>query len=268
MKNNNGQLFAEAVSGNLDTDLIGRHVEYFPVVSSTMDAARELIRKGVPEGTVVIAEEQTAGRGRLARSWLTPHGNIALSIILYPRLPQLPEMIMLASLGVVHGIEAVTGVKADIKWPNDILIHGKKVCGILIEADARIQSAGKVTYIIIGVGINVNLQPADFTEIAFTATSLSLAAGGDVSRLSVVRSLLVETDRLYVKLCRGESLFSEWYKRLITIGQMVTVTAPDAVYEGKAESAAHDGSLLVRCADGELRQVVAGDVTLKVNSRK
>jgi BirA family transcriptional regulator, biotin operon repressor / biotin---[acetyl-CoA-carboxylase] ligase len=263
MKQDAGIFSPEAISRDLDVTIIGRRIQYFPVLASTMDAARDFARNSALEGTVIIADTQTAGRGRLARSWHTPQGNIALSIVLYPRLSQLTEMIMLASLGVVHSIEAVTGIKVGIKWPNDVLINGKKVCGILIESDARTQPDERVAYVIIGIGINVNLKPADFSDIAATATSLSLAAGGKVSRLAVVRSLLVETDRLYAKLNNGESLFEEWQERLVTLGQMVKVTAIDAVYEGRAESVERDGSLLVRDANGELRRVVAGDVTLK-----
>jgi len=268
MINNQEPLSAAAVSDNLNTALIGRHVEYFPVVSSTMDAARDLVRKGVPEGTVVIAEEQTAGRGRLARSWLTPQGNIALSVILYPRISHLPEMIMLASLGVARSIEVVTGIKPGIKWPNDILIGGKKVCGILLEADARVSPGERAAYVIIGIGINVNLQPSGFSEIASTATSLSLAAGKAISRVALVRNLLMEMDKLYVELNTGRSLFEKWQKSLVNLGQAVTVTSFDAVFEGTAESVGPDGSLFVRCPDGALRRVVAGDVTLKDNGWK
>ena len=138
MNGNDPVLSAGAISQDLKTGIIGSRILYYPTLSSTMDAGREAARNGTPEGTVIIAGEQTAGRGRLKRSWLAPSGNIALSVILYPRLSELPEMIMLASLAVTHGIEAVTGIKPQIKWPNDILIEGKKVCGILIESDARL----------------------------------------------------------------------------------------------------------------------------------
>jgi BirA family transcriptional regulator, biotin operon repressor / biotin---[acetyl-CoA-carboxylase] ligase len=263
-----GLLSAGAVSSDLHTEIIGRHVEYFPVLSSTMDAARELVRKGVSEGTAVIAEEQTAGRGRLARTWLTPQGNIALSVVLFPRLAQLPEMIMLAALGVVQSIENVTGLKPGIKWPNDILLNGKKVCGILLETDARLTQGEQVAYVIIGIGINVYLQPDDFTEIASTATSLSVAAGKDVSRLAVVRALLQAMDSLYIGLNSGQSLYEKWRTRLVNLGQAVSVTSVDSVYEGIAESVERDGSLFVRCCDGELKRVVAGDVTLKNDGKR
>jgi BirA family transcriptional regulator, biotin operon repressor / biotin---[acetyl-CoA-carboxylase] ligase len=256
-------LSSAAVSANLDTQVIGREVIYFPSLASTMDVARDAAHRGAAEGTVVIAGEQTSGRGRLKRSWLAPSGNIALSVILYPGLAQLPEMIMLASLAVARSIENVTGVRPDIKWPNDILIKRRKVCGILIESDARPAQSGKAMYVNIGIGINVNLQPAGYKEIESTATSLSLETGLMIPRLALVRALIVEMDKLYREFIKGNSLFDAWRKRLVTIGRQVKVVAPDAVFAGIAESVARDGSLLVRCPNGELRRVVAGDVTLR-----
>ena len=131
------ELSSQAIQNSLVTHIIGRRVLYYPSLPSTMDAARQEAISGAEEGTVVIAGEQTAGRGRLKRSWLGPTGNIAMSVVLYPRLSELPSLIMLASLGVVRSIEAVTSLKTDVKWPNDILIRGRKTSGILVETDAR-----------------------------------------------------------------------------------------------------------------------------------
>jgi len=144
----------ESVSLGLDTRFIGQKIIYFPQLSSTMDVARSEARQGVSEGTVIIAGEQTSGRGRLKRHWLSPPGNVALSVILHPDVSSLPCLIMIASLAVVRSIESTTGLKADIKWPNDILIDGKKVCGILIENEI---SSDKTARAIIGIGVNVNL---------------------------------------------------------------------------------------------------------------
>jgi BirA family transcriptional regulator, biotin operon repressor / biotin---[acetyl-CoA-carboxylase] ligase len=251
------------ITKNLRTGIIGCRVLYYPTLISTMDTGREVGREDTPEGTVIVAGEQTAGRGRLKRSWLAPRGNIALSVLLFPRLAELPEMIMLASLAVVRSIESVTGFIPQIKWPNDVLIDGKKVCGILIESDARPTDEKRVAYVNIGIGINVNLQPGDFSEIEATATSLSVTSQHEVSRLAVIRALLTEMDKLYLDLKAGKSLFEEWRRRLVTLGKPVKVTAADTVYEGTAEGVERDGSLLVRCTNGELRRVVAGDVSLK-----
>ena len=144
-----------SITRNLTTRFIGQRVLYYPQVTSTMDVARQEAQQGAAEGTVIIAAEQTAGKGRMRRLWLTPGGNIALSIILYPEVSQLPSLIMLASLAAVHSIEKITGLEPQIKWPNDVLVNGKKVCGILVESGVRKKS---VTYSIIGIGINVNLK--------------------------------------------------------------------------------------------------------------
>jgi len=224
-----------------------------------MIVARQEARRGALEGTAVVADEQTAGRGRLKRTWLSPKGSLALSVILYPSLANLPSLIMLASLAVVHAIEAVTGLWSQIKWPNDVLVGGRKVCGILIESSVR----GKVVdYAVIGIGINVNLRLADFPEIESMATSLSDELGSPVPRLGLVRRLLVEMERLYLALQAGGSVYEEWRDRLVTLGQRVRVKSWASVYEGVAESVGRDGSLHLRHPDGRLSKIVAGDATL------
>ena len=249
-----------SITSNLGTRFVGQRVIYYPRLASTMEVAKREAQQGATEGTVVIADEQTAGKGRLKRVWLSPKGNIALSIILYPSVAHLPSLIMLASLAVVHSIEAVTGLKSQIKWPNDVLINGRKVCGILIESEVQ---GNIVNYAIIGIGINVNLRLTDFPEIRLTATSLSDELGRSVSCLSVVRHLLVDMERLYLALRAGESIYEEWRDSLVTLGRMVRVESGETTYEGVAESVAKDGSLLLRHSDGSLAKIVTGDATLR-----
>jgi len=253
-------LSAASITSELETRFVGQRVIYYPSLTSTMEVARREAQQGAAEGTVIIADEQTAGRGRLGRVWLSPRGSIALSIILYPSLSHLPSLIMLASLAVVHSIEAVTGLKSQTKWPNDVLVNGRKVCGILIESDVQ---GNAVNYAIIGIGINANLRLADFPEILPIATSLSDEMGRDVSRLSIIRCLLVETERVYLALSAGGSIYEEWRDSLVTLGRRVRVKTGEAIYEGVAESVARDGSLLLRGPDGSLTRIVAGDVTLR-----
>jgi len=253
-------LSAASVSKDLETRFVGQRVIYYRSLTSTMEVARREAQQGAAEGTVILADEQTAGRGRLKRAWLSPRGNIALSIILYPSLANLPSLIMLASLAVVHSIEAATGLRSQIKWPNDVLINGRKVCGILIESDVQ---GNTVNYSIIGIGINVNLRLADYPEILPIATSLSDELGRDVSRLNVVRCLLVAVERLYLALSAGGSIYEEWRDSMVTLGQRVRVKTDQAIYEGVAESVTSDGSLLLRGLDGSLNKIVAGDVTLR-----
>lgn len=249
-----------AITDNLETRFVGQRVIYYPSLASTMDVAKREAKQGAAEGAVVLAEEQTAGRGRIKRAWLSPKGSIALSIILHPSLAYISSLIMVASLAAVHCIEKVTSLKAQIKWPNDVLVNKKKVCGILIESDVR---GNTVDYSIIGIGINVNLRLADFPEISPTATSLSHELGREVSRLDMIRCLLVETERLYLALPAGESVYREWRDKLVTLGKRVQVRSGEATYKGIAESVASDGSLLLRQSDGSLIKIVAGDVTLR-----
>jgi len=253
-------LSADLITNDLKTRFVGQRTIYYPSLTSTMETARQEAQQGAEEGTIVIADEQTTGRGRLKRIWLSPKGNIALSVILRPSIACLPSLIMLASLAVMHSIEAITGLKPQLKWPNDVLIRGKKVCGILIES--KIQ-AGKVDYAIIGIGVNVNLRLTDFPEIVAIATSLSHELGTEVARLRLIQRLLVEIERLYLALLAGESLYEEWRDNLVTLGKMVHVKSGETVHEGIAESVARDGSLLLCCLDGSLIKILAGDVTLR-----
>jgi len=248
------------ITSDLAVKLIGRKVAYYHRVSSTMEVARKEARRGAQEGTIVIAGEQTAGQGRVGRVWQSPADSIALSVILYPGVVYLPSLIMVASLAVVYSIEITTGLKAQIKWPNDVLINDRKVCGILVENRVR---GNSVDCSIIGIGLNVNLSPSDLGEIALPATSLSLELGKDVSRLSIVRQLLVEMDRLYLELLSGKSVYEEWRDRLVTLGKRVTVTWGETKYEGVAESVAGDGTLLLRGADGVITSIAAGDISLR-----
>jgi BirA family biotin operon repressor/biotin-[acetyl-CoA-carboxylase] ligase len=248
-----------AITNNLGTRFIGQRVFYHPSLPSTMDEAKRQAQQGAMEGTVIIAGEQTAGRGRIKRGWLSPPGSIALSIILYPKLAYLSSLIMVASLGVAHCIEKVTGLKAEIKWPNDVLINGKKVCGILIESEVKGKRADCA---IIGIGINVNLKPADFSEVLPLATSLSHELGKDIPRLDLVRCLLAEIESLYLALPSGEAVYRQWRDKLVTLGKKVRLSSEETTLEGIAESVASDGSLRLRQSDGSLTKVVAGDVTL------
>ena len=253
-------LSSASIADNLQTHFIGQRVIYYPKLISTMDVARREAQRGAVEGTVVVAGEQTGGRGRIKRTWLSPKGSIALSIILYPSVLHLPCLIMLASLAVVHSIEKVAGLKSQVKWPNDVLINGRKVSGILVESEVR---GDMVDYATIGIGINANLSLSDFPEISSTATSLSDELGRDVSRLDVIQCLLLEIERLYLTLQAGGSIYEEWRDSLVTLGKRVYVKSGETVYEGIAESAARDGSLLLRRSDGNLTKIVAGDVTLR-----
>ncbi|MFC2067389.1 biotin--[acetyl-CoA-carboxylase] ligase [Chloroflexota bacterium] len=253
-------LSPDSITDNLGTCFVGQRVIYYPQLASTMDVARQEAQKGAVEGTVIIADEQIAGKGRIKRIWLSPPGNLALSIILYPDVLYLPCIIMLASLAVAHSIEAVTGLKSQLKWPNDVLISDKKVCGILTESDVQNKA---VAYVVIGIGINISMRPSDYPEILPTTTSLVHELGRDVSRVDMIRCLLSEVERLYLTLSIGDTVYEEWRDRLITLGKRVKVKSGEAMLEGIAESVDRDGSLMLRLSDGSSTRIVAGDVTLR-----
>ena len=253
-------LSAESIIDGLDTRIIGQRILCYPSVTSTNEIAKKEAKRGIEEGTVVLADKQTAGRGRLKRTWLTPEGNIALSVVLYPEIMTMPSLIMMTSLAVSHSLETIAGLETQIKWPNDVLINGKKVCGILIESDIR---NNKINYAVIGIGINVNTGKHILSGLQFPATSLHLEAGREISRFQVIRELIKVMDNLYHTITSGGSVFNLWRDRLVTLGKGVRVTSGEEVFEGIAESVDTDGSLLVRSPDGSLNKVVAGDVTLR-----
>jgi BirA family biotin operon repressor/biotin-[acetyl-CoA-carboxylase] ligase len=253
-------LSGELVTTGLDTRFMGQRVIYFPSHASTMEAAKKEARLGAAAGTVVIAEEQTAGKGRVKRTWLSPRGSISLSLIFYPDVSQLPYLIMLASIAAARSIEAVAGLETQLKWPNDVLVNGRKICGILIENELK---GDRVAWAVIGIGINVNIRMKDFPEIADTATSLNDEVGKELSRVEIIRRLLVELERLYLSLGDGKDIYREWRDRLITLGKRVRVISGKDVLQGVAEDVDRDGSLLLKHSDGSISRIVAGDVTLR-----
>jgi BirA family biotin operon repressor/biotin-[acetyl-CoA-carboxylase] ligase len=238
---------------------MGQRVLYYSKLDSTMDAAQREAQWGAEAGTVVIADEQTAGRGRLRRSWLSPKGALAFSVILRPNIDYLPYIIMLSALAVSQAIQAVIGLKSQIKWPNDVLIKEKKVSGILIENNFRKHI---LRYSIVGIGINVNFHAQDYPEIASIATSLADVTGKEVSRLQILRQVLREMERLYLSLPHSDLIHEKWKAGLVTLGQKVQVHLGDRICYGLAESVTRDGSLVLRQTDGSLVKISVGDVNV------
>ena len=253
-------LSSEIIISYLTTREIGRCLVYRAKVSSTMETALEQVLLGAPNGMVIVAGTQENGKGRFDRRWISPEGGIYLSIILYPPGPILSSLTMLASLAARDSIEEVSGIKTGIKWPNDVLIDGKKVCGILAVSG---ESPSKGTYAIVGIGINTGLDPGAYPEIAETGTGLNTVSGKQVSRKNLLCSLLVNFEKRYARLCEGESQLGEWSEALVTLGQKVTVKTGSKTFNGAAESVDAEGCLRLRLEDGELKVIPAGDVTLR-----
>jgi BirA family biotin operon repressor/biotin-[acetyl-CoA-carboxylase] ligase len=257
-------LSPDGIREGLATEYVGRHVVYLPETGSTNVEARRLAERGVPEGTLVIADHQTAGRGRFHRRWEAPPGSsLLMSVVFRPPLApfQVQRVTMICGLAVADAVESETGLRVDLKWPNDLVICGAKAGGILTEVA---MAGDRVDYVIVGIGLNVNVdfaQPAGGFLTA--ATSLSQALERPVARLPVLRAFLRVLERRYEALKAGHSPYNEWAERLVTLGKPVTVSTSNAVWEGVAEGVDADGALLVRLADDRLQVVMAGDVTLR-----
>lgn len=248
----------------LKTRFVGQQTLYYPVTSSTQDVAKQAVKDGAREGTIAIADHQTAGRGRLGRKWLSsPDNSIMVSIVLYPTIEQLHQLNMVAALATAQSIERLTGLKPALKWPNDVLIEGKKVSGALVESDVQGERVGSA---IVGIGLNVNLDTASLDEISATATSLREMLGKEISRPRMLECLLCEFEEVYEALRHGQPIREEWERRLDTLGRHILVKRADTVLEGYAESVNDEGNLLVRCSDGQVIAVTAGDVTLRTDS--
>ncbi|UCH51493.1 MAG: biotin--[acetyl-CoA-carboxylase] ligase [Chloroflexota bacterium] len=243
----------------MKTKFVGRQLHYYHRLATTMEAAKEMANKGAVEGTVVIAGTQTAGRGRIGRTWLSPEGSLAMSVILKPPLDNLPQLIMIASLAAVRAIKQIAGLETQIKWPNDVLIKGKKVCGILIENEVN---EGRVNFAIIGIGINANFDPIAFPEIAEIATSLSQELGAEISKVELISTLFFELEQLYLEAQSGKPVYKEWQENMETLGRYVQVKTGETVEKGKAETVTEKGNLILRRTDGSLAEIVAGDVTV------
>lgn len=247
------------IKAGINTRIIGKEIKYFKETESTNIIARE-IAATADEGTVVIAESQTAGRGRLGRKWISPEGGIWLSIILKPEIQPLhaPRITLLAGVSVARTIRSL-GLSAKIKWPNDILINGKKVCGILTEIGAELDL---INYIIVGIGIDANVDIESFPdEIRDNSTSLKKEMGGKINRVDFVRKLIEEFDNEYLKF-RTEGfppILEEWRNMSATIGEWVKISSQTRTIYGEAVGVDNEGALILETGDGHLEKVVAGN---------
>jgi len=256
-------LSAETIMAALTTRRLGRPTRFFPSIGSTNDVAHELAAAGAAEGLLVLADEQTAGRGRMDRSWWAPSGaSLLMSLLLRPALParltgQLPICLGLAA---VEGIEAVTGLCPALKWPNDVVWDGRKLGGMLSELRA---DGERLDYAVLGLGLNVNVTFDEPTAngLAATAVSLRMAMGQPVDRAALVIAILQRCEAWYERLLSGESLHTAWAARLDTLGRQVVVALPARTLTGMAVGVTPEGALIVRRPDGTDKTIWAGDVT-------
>jgi BirA family biotin operon repressor/biotin-[acetyl-CoA-carboxylase] ligase len=248
------------------TKVIGRDIRVFEETTSTNDIVEKLARDGVKEGVVVFAESQTRGRGRLGRKWISPaHKGLWFSILLRPKLrPQQTTQLTVASATALRrAIFSETNIRPEIKWPNDILMRGKKVAGILTELSAEVD---RVRHIILGIGIDVNLNANEFpAELKKTATSLKIETSDAVPRAELAVAILRELDFDYARIGGGKfpAIADEWESGCTTIGKNVTVHIGNREIRGRAESLDDDGTLRLRTEHGHLERIIGGDITLE-----
>ncbi len=252
----------------LRTETFGRNLIFEPSVGSTMDVARDAAGRGAPEGTLALADEQTAGRGRLGRSWLAPPAvNLLSTLLLRPPAAVLRQVAMIAPLAVCDAVEECHGLRLDIKWPNDVQARGKKLAGILIEVPhppAPSPTGGEGESVaLVGAGINVNFDPRPYEEVRDIATSVAVELGREVEREPLLAAYLAHFERMYAAAKAGASVRDAWRARLVTLGKQVRAAWPGGSAEGTAEDVDDAGALIVRTAEGERVTVEAGDVTLR-----
>lgn len=241
----------------------GHRLYYYSVTGSTNDDAFKLGIAGEPEGTVVVADAQTKGRGRLQRSWHSPAGsNIYTTVILRPRMDVagISQISILAGVAVAEVLEKYCPGRVKVKWPNDILIDGKKVCGILSQAKAEVN---KVDFIVLGIGINVNINHFP-DEISNIATSLAMETGKEISRQHLIISLYENLTKWYKQLLKDGfgKIKEKWLSLSQMIGQKVQVIFQEEVISGKAIDLDNDGSLILLAEDGKTIKASAGDATI------
>ncbi len=256
------------IASGLKIKVIGRDIQLFATIISTNTSAMELASKGAAEGTVVISEMQTGGKGRLGRKWISPKGNLYLSIILRPSVPthKAPLITMAGAVAAASAIRSVCRVAAGIKWPNDILVFDKKVCGLLTEMSAE---QDRIRHIVLGLGIDVNMRLDELPpDIRSLTTTLAEATGATVDRTALLRQLLRDLDHWYRQfLTQDTSVLEEWKKLNVTIGRRIMVSSTGEQIEGMAQGIDEDGRLIVKQDNGSTRAVAAGDVTIVKGAR-
>lgn len=262
-------LFDKEILSGLETDFIGRNIIYFNEIDSTNLYAKQIAASGCREGTLVIADNQTKARGRLGREWLSSKSQgIYMSVILKPDIS--PEKILIltitASVAVVRAIEKVLKVKLGIKWPNDIIVNNKKVCGILTEMNTQ---SDKINFVVMGIGINVVNDENDFPEeIKKTATSLKnyvKIQEVDLYRIKIIQAILKELELLYTYINSQNTIYiiNEWKKYSITLGQKIFVISGDSKIKGVAKDILEDGKLVVEIDNNKEIKIFSGEVSIR-----
>ncbi len=259
-------LFADEIPDGLDTEIFGKKgIHYFREIDSTNNKAKDLAASGAPEGTIVIAEQQTKGRGRRGRVWFSPPGGgIYISLILRPEMPpnEAPTMTLMTAVAVAEALISLVELEVSIKWPNDILVGGKKVAGILTEISTEMDS---IDFIIVGLGMNVNMPLASFPkEINDIVTSILLETGKHFSRIELIRAYLHFHEKYYKIFQKNgyEPIIERWKELSNMFGRNIMVNVLGKEYSGEVIDMDNDGALILKDNQGNLHRVFSGDVTL------
>jgi len=249
----------------LNTKVIGKKIFFYDSISSTQTIAKELALKGEQEGTIVIADEQVSGRGRMARNWHSLKGaGLWMSMIIRPNIPivKAPQITLLTAVSYLLAIKKETNLNIGIKWPNDLLVNQKKVCGILTELQAE---ENRVQSIIIGIGVNVNQSIEDFPpELRNIATSLSIEKGEKIDRMRLLQTICSEFENLYeLYLKKGFPPIKElWEEHALSIGKDITAHTISGSYRGIATGINEDGVLLLQLSNGTIQPIYSADIEL------
>ncbi len=252
-------------AGLLSANVIGRQIVCRNETVSTNSDAFKMAEAGAPEGMVLLAERQTGGKGRLGRRWESPEGvNLYCSVVLRPQLPpyEAPQLTFLSAVAVARAIELTSGLRPAIKWPNDVLLNGRKIAGLLNEMNAETDRVG---FVILGIGVNLNMRQEQFpADLRTPATSLLLETGSSVSRHRFALTLLQELDREYVRFMQeGFAAAREvWASYCNASGRQVCVDLGGSLLQGAFAGIDQDGALLVAGPDGRIERVLSGDVTV------
>lgn len=256
-------LMPEAIQSGLACQLVGSRIISLDEADSTNLLACRLGDEEADDGLVVIADRQSSGKGRMGRRWESPGGvNLYASILLRPPvLPfEAPKLTFLSAVAVCRAIKNCTGLQPTVKWPNDILLNGAKVAGLLNEMSSE---TDQVHYVVLGIGVNLNMRAEQFPDdLRYPATSLAIATGKAVSRLAFTRSLLQELDGLYQTYLEQGSvpIFTAWTELCDLTGKRVQVDCNNLLIEGTMVGLGDDGALLVRTSAGKIESIYAGDV--------
>ena len=255
------KLRAFEIQLGLNTKIIGKNMIVMDTVTSTMDEAFRLGMEGCGEGTVVCAETQSKGRGRLGRVWISPKAKgLYFACVLRPTLPlnQLALLTLMSAVALAEAIESVSDLKPSIKWPNDLLWEGRKLAGILTELRAE---SDQVKFVVVGIGLNINTSAHQAFE---GASSLKTAAGRSFNRVEVFQAILRCLEKWYIKLlnCDFIEITDAWKERSSTLNKRLRLTDPAGTIEGEAVDLDEDGALLIRKDNGVIIKKTAGDIFL------